>query len=81
MSVPSPLMHYDSNERYIAITGFSGQYTGSRKEVDAYIQLKDERFPKLVIESGFSQRVPALSDRKDLWLLGGAGHVRLVIII
>ncbi|PUU75064.1 hypothetical protein B9Z19DRAFT_1131954 [Tuber borchii] len=61
---------------------FKGDWTGSSKKLpDAYVQLADTKFPRIVCESGWSERHAELMEDARLWLLHTAGQTRLVIIL
>jgi hypothetical protein len=53
----------------------------SFKEPDAYIQSKGCALPTVVFEVGYSESYPRLLRDKDLWLVGAAAHVNVVILI
>jgi len=63
-------------------TGFKGDWTGSSEKLpDAYVQLADTEFPRIVCEAGWSEKHTELMDDARLWLLHTAGQTRLVIIL
>jgi hypothetical protein len=53
----------------------------SFKEPDAYIQPKGCPLPTVVFEVGYSESYPRLLRDKDLWLVGAAAHVNVVVLI
>ncbi|KAI9924864.1 hypothetical protein ASPWEDRAFT_172174 [Aspergillus wentii DTO 134E9] len=63
------------------IYSFHSPYTGSRKEPDLFIRPGNQRLPSVVIESGWGESMPRLHDDMRLWLVGGNGVVKAVIII
>ena len=40
-----------------------------------------QNLPRIVIEAGWSEGFPKLRNDKDLWLIGGANEVQLVILL
>jgi hypothetical protein len=65
----------------LAIDFVGGPYSAAIKEPDLLVQPDNERLPSVVIESGWSESMPRLHDDVNLWLVGGGGKVRAVIIL
>ena len=59
---------------------FVGAYAGSSKEPDFSISHQHLNFPHLVVESGWSESFPRLRNDKNLWINGGGGKVRVVLL-
>lgn len=64
-----------------AIMGFQGDYSLSQKEPDAFISANAQRFPRIAVETGWSESMPRLEADMRLWLLGARAHVERVIIL
>jgi hypothetical protein len=60
---------------------FIHAYADSQKEPDLLIRADNLRLPKVVIESGWSESWPRLRDDMNLWIVGGNGEVKVVILI
>jgi hypothetical protein len=56
-------------------------YSASRKEPDQCITPAGASLPTIVFECGWSESRSHLHSDRDLWLQGGRGAVRLVIIV
>lgn len=64
-----------------AIDFFYPPYESCRKEPDLQIRPNNQRFPSLVIESGWSESIPRIHDDINSWLIGGNGFVKAVLIL
>lgn len=65
-----------------AINFRHGPYGGSRQEQDCFIRPShDQYLPSLVLLSGWSESLPQLMQEVDLWMVGGDGDVRAVIVL
>ena len=60
---------------------FGGAYSASRKEPDLCIKPVGAALPTVVFESGWSESRRQLHKDRDLWLHGGQGSVKAVIIL
>ncbi|KAL2796739.1 hypothetical protein BJX66DRAFT_335716 [Aspergillus keveii] len=56
-------------------------YAGSQKEPDLLIRQPRQRLPLIVFEAGWSESKPQLLNDMNLWLVGGGGSVRAVVIV
>ncbi|KAJ9262979.1 hypothetical protein DTO212C5_7752 [Paecilomyces variotii] len=52
------------------VENFTGIYAGSAKEPDWFMRPDSAQFPRVVIESGWSEPHPNLLRDKDLWMNG-----------
>jgi hypothetical protein len=74
-------------DTYIYITAETinfrhGPYTGSRQEPDCFIRSGlEQHMPTIVLMSAWSESRPQLLEDMKLWLVGGNGDVRAVIIL
>lgn len=59
----------------------SGPYASSRKEPDMFIRVRDHYLPHVVFESGWSESMSAIDNDIKLLLLGGNGHIKVVILL
>ncbi|KAL1982947.1 hypothetical protein VTN96DRAFT_634 [Rasamsonia emersonii] len=55
-------------------------YAASSKTPDWYCRVDTANLPRIVVESGWSERWPQLNQDSDLWMRGGAPEVQLVLI-
>ena len=65
----------------IAINFLAPPYTGARKEPDLLIRPDTTWPPSFVIESGWPQSKTEFLNDTNLWLVGGAGAVKFVLIL
>ncbi|KAL2865355.1 uncharacterized protein BJX67DRAFT_182698 [Aspergillus lucknowensis] len=56
-------------------------YAGSRKEPDLLVRQNNNLLPVLAIETGWTESYSRLLDDMNLWLVGGNGAVKAVIIV
>ena len=72
-----------SNDFFVpsAIYFFHPPYASCRKEPDVQIRPNNQRFPSIVMESGWSETIPRIHDDINSWLIGGNGFVKAVIIL
>ena len=66
---------------FTAINFLYGPYAGARKEPDLMIRAGNLRLPTVVIEAGWSEAWNRLTDDMNIWLVGGNGDVKVVILI
>ncbi|KAL1953804.1 hypothetical protein VTO42DRAFT_2265 [Malbranchea cinnamomea] len=65
-----------------SFANFQSPYAGSRKEPDMAIKPRGvQGLPSFVIESGWTENLTDLHEDMRLWLIGGSGHVRLVLLL
>ena len=64
----------------IAIKGSGPPYVASSKQPDQYVLPADLTMPTIVIESGWSEPAPMLHQDMRLWLRGGGGRVKVVLL-
>ncbi|OJJ40304.1 hypothetical protein ASPWEDRAFT_22499 [Aspergillus wentii DTO 134E9] len=57
-----------------------GRYNNSRKDPDFFLRADDDNLPRFVIESGWSESWTRLLHATNLWLVGGNGKVRAVLV-
>lgn len=67
--------------KLLGFSSFSAPYASSRKEPDQSILPLGMRFPTLIVESGWSESRPQLYHDRDLWLIGSAGSVEVVLVL
>lgn len=65
----------------LAIDFFRPPYAGSRKEPALFVRPDTIRLPSFAIESGWSESRTELLSDMNLWLVGGAGMVKAVLIL
>ena len=65
----------------IAINFLAPPYTGARKEPDLLIRPDTTWPPSFVIESGWPESKTEFLNDTNLWLVGGAGAVKFVLIL
>lgn len=63
-----------------AFKSFQGPYASSVKEPDTYFEVEGQQLPSIVVELGWSESKEQLRSDMKLWLVGGAGQVRLVLL-
>jgi len=68
-------------DRYLAFKSFGTQYASSLKEPDQCVIPAGMSLPTLVVERGWSESRAHLHHDRDLWLIGGAGSVQVVLVI
>jgi len=64
-----------------AINFLYGPYAGARKEPDLMIRAGNLRLPTIIMEAGWSEAWNRLTDDMNIWLVGGNGDVKVVILI
>ncbi|OXV07090.1 hypothetical protein Egran_05145 [Elaphomyces granulatus] len=60
--------------------GFQGRYIGAKKTADWICRADTDRFPRILVEVGWTEIFPRLRQDKDLWIRGAA-DVQLVILV
>lgn len=64
---------------YVAIKNFHMPYTNSIIEPDTALRVIGERFPSLVIETGWAESYVRLKQDIDLWIVGTGGVTKIAI--
>lgn len=65
----------------LAIRSFLPSYASSRKEPNIKFRPGNQRFPSIVMETGWSESIPRIRDDINVWLLGGKEFVKAVLIV
>lgn len=65
----------------LAIRSFLPSYASSRKEPNLKYRPGNQRFPSIVMETGWSESIPRIRDDINVWLLGGKEFVKAVLIV
>lgn len=65
----------------IAINSFNPPYAGSIKQPDFFVRPDTIRVPSFIIESGWSESATELLNDMNLWLVGGAGTAKIVLLL
>ncbi|PGH27937.1 hypothetical protein AJ80_00191 [Polytolypa hystricis UAMH7299] len=60
---------------------FQGPYAASEKQPDMSIVPDGQHLPSVVVESGWSESFAKLHRNMRLWLVGGAGEVKLALLL
>lgn len=62
-------------------SGFSAPFANTTNCPDVYVSADELHYPTIVVESGFSESYRNLLRDKDVWLMGAAPHVNVVLLL